>query len=1172
MTYAVVGCGSHGDHRGCGQLWIVEDLRASATATCPHCETTHKTDQLKKLGESDDWKATCEMRSRIMADRSNGYDGNYKEDVDHYALLAERVDQQLDEFHAAGTATPDCLGNVVRVGDLLDAHTARSDVYTPDANARVTTADVADAIVEDPDYEPEPAEREQFLEILADDHLEPNHSTVELPETPDPDDRYPEQGSVRVTSGLQSDLTNTVRNVSPSRANALPKLLDPLTDACVEAVEAISDDERQPVGSLLSTPDPNKPTGVHHLADEYGIDAGNGTFGQAVVDAARHDHVPEDARDYLTKYGTGQDLEDTHLDALRRGHCALLRAGGVTPTLHVELDADAWTTMEDRRKGERFFEAIDLLATAVDVTIVAGDAVSTVLAERFGEWAERHEIADDLTDGRDTSRPPTRDESEADRRDAYDALGALNSGGRYRLVGNLFADQSRSVRSLQNDAEIDLAPDSINRYTGDLEAAGLVAIDRDTTGSNQITLTDTGKLAKDCLTPDYSLVSPEQGTLDSASYHPMIDSQKYSVSDGPGLGTAPPADSPAEWLAATGDADADGAYVRWMDGRGSNLDAYTLHRRCTAASRGDGITLTDAPVRAFEDGRVTQVSLMEGTLHAVTQWGGAAATLGRIAAALSTGRIWGTALDREAVTDLCSDLGSAPQDVLEFLQRGIQIGWINAESVIDQDGLDYLAIRDHLYQVGRSVLARLSRLEDMEDDERREYFRDAHGLLASMTALLDRVGVDTTIQLRFPEGEAARTNENVRNDVVSFLAKTAPKQSRYGAHSGWRQVVESRPDKLKYRLPMEVDPTNRTADLTASWVVVGDGMDELREDVVAALDDVQPRDAIRDGNEEGIAIDVPVHIGGTYTHARSVVENLISKKGWSPARQDTGRVTRALLSVLSHAPGRVSPLIVADALLGMGANEHKSDLRMADVRAGLARVDSEELFPTLAPSVGKLVRALVTADGRLEAGALADAAGIHRRTYATHMETLGMLDLVNRTDDGWGLTLEPWWAPEADREPADPTARTLATGDTILPDQPRSETEVLSELANALAWRGETDTSAADLRLDLGRQPTVDELNDAIPTLAKWAAPIAAHWPSETVKNTLPAHDPPAISGFSNAVEKTGTTLPPYDPGCDQGCSTATIGVVSDHEQQSIACRYYPIVTYERAGRVEADY
>jgi len=136
----------------------------------------------------------------------------------------------------------------------------------------------------------------------------------------------------------------------------------------------------------LSTPDPDAKTGVHYLADEYGIDAGNGTFGRAAVDAARHDHVPEDAHDYLTTCGTGQEPEDTNLDALRRGHCALFRAAGVTPTLHVELDTDAWTTLEDRRKGERFFEAIDLLATAVDVTIVAGDAVRASCSQSFGEW------------------------------------------------------------------------------------------------------------------------------------------------------------------------------------------------------------------------------------------------------------------------------------------------------------------------------------------------------------------------------------------------------------------------------------------------------------------------------------------------------------------------------------------------------------------------------------------------------------------------------------------------------------------------------------------------------------------------------------------------------------------------------------------------------------------
>jgi len=304
VTFSVVGCGSHGDHRGCDQLWIVPFLRSSSTATCPHCDTTHNTSQLKKLGTSDDWQAVCEIRSRIMAERSAGYDGDYQEDVEHYAVLADRVDQQLTAFHAAGTRRPTYSGTSFASASF-DAHTARSGVYTPSGVGLQLPGSVADAIVESAQYDPT-SEHEQLLETLADGHLERTHTPVELPEAPDPDDRFPEQGSVRVTPELQSDLTNTVRDVSPLAGRRPPEAPHPLTDACVEAVHAIAEDERRPIASLLSTPDPDAKTGVHHLADEYGIDAGNGTFGRAAVDAARHDHVPEDAHDYLTTCGTGQ--------------------------------------------------------------------------------------------------------------------------------------------------------------------------------------------------------------------------------------------------------------------------------------------------------------------------------------------------------------------------------------------------------------------------------------------------------------------------------------------------------------------------------------------------------------------------------------------------------------------------------------------------------------------------------------------------------------------------------------------------------------------------------------------------------------------------------------------------------------------------------------------------
>jgi len=165
----------------------------------------------------------------MAAERSGRLRRQLHQDVEHYAVLADRVDQQLTNFHVPAPRRLTVSGTLFASATFFE-DTARPADYTPKANAVVTKADVVNAIVEDPQYDTT-SEHEQFREVLADDHLERNHSTVELPEAPDPDDRYPEQGSVRVTSGLQSDATNTVPDVSPSRAEALPTLLSPLTDA-----------------------------------------------------------------------------------------------------------------------------------------------------------------------------------------------------------------------------------------------------------------------------------------------------------------------------------------------------------------------------------------------------------------------------------------------------------------------------------------------------------------------------------------------------------------------------------------------------------------------------------------------------------------------------------------------------------------------------------------------------------------------------------------------------------------------------------------------------------------------------------------------------------------------------------------------------------------------------
>jgi len=129
----------------------------------------------------------------------------------------------------------------------------------------------------------------------------------------------------------------------------------------------------------------------------------------------------------------------------------------------------------------------------------------------------------------------------------------------------------------------------------------------------------------------------------------------------------------------------------------------------------------ESPSRMHRCGRSRtagwQVSLMEDSLHAVTQWGGAAATLGVSRPPIDRPNL-GTALDREAVTDLCTDLGSAPKNVLSSSSAGCR----SAGSMPTASSTMTASItRDPRppVQVGRSVLARLSNLDDMADGERR---------------------------------------------------------------------------------------------------------------------------------------------------------------------------------------------------------------------------------------------------------------------------------------------------------------------------------------------------------------------------------------------------------------------------------------------------------------------
>ena len=642
-----------------------------------------------------------EIRSAILASKRNAQ--HEFAEVAHYADLEDQIEGDVPTTET----TPDILGNVVSEGELLERHEAVADLYTPATDPSPSREEIVEELIDRgvetslTGRENRLRDREELLKIKASEALERHHTPVDF-EIADPDDRYDDSGSLTVATFGQTQLTNAIHDVTPSVASELTEIVGTLIPSTIDAVKRIAEHEGRPVESLNLPPTDEEYGGVNHLAKKYGVSGGNLAFATTVIAAADcpMDDWPDAVRDDLRSYGSGQSTEGKHLDGLRHAHVALLQAGGVTPRIQLVLDGPAWTDVEDRRKIERFFDALDVLAKAVDIELVASPHVVRTLTRRVPDIVDEH----DLTEGRGGSLLSNHDTDSGDRTEAYRVLDEMNSPGAHRLIANMFQDEPRTVQELKSDEEIALAASTVDGYVRQLEQHDLLEVDEYTTRSNTVTLTQFGKTSKGLITPSYDLLPPEQQSLPTEPYQPPKSSHKYSVSSADKVEEGGGPLSPEEWLAATGDASSTGGFVQWMDGRGADLDAFALHERHTAALKGEGITLLDAPVHEMDDPRVTYLSVMRDQLHAVTQWGGSRATLGRIAAALSGAKIWGKALSEEALEGVLSDLGSTPDEVLSFLRRGMQIGWLDAESVLDEDGVNYYELRDALFHTGRNIL------------------------------------------------------------------------------------------------------------------------------------------------------------------------------------------------------------------------------------------------------------------------------------------------------------------------------------------------------------------------------------------------------------------------------------------------------------------------------------
>jgi hypothetical protein len=245
--------------------------------------------------------------------------------------------------------------------------------------------------------------------------------------------------------------------------------------------------------------------------------------------------------------------------------------------------------------------------------------------------------------------------------------------------------------------------------------------------------------------------------------------------------------SAEEWLADTGEASEDG-YTPWLDGPNGRLDAWETHERLLAGRRVEGVTLVDAPIEAFDDGKVTYKSCFNDHAQVVGQWGGPLPTLVRIASALFHDDNWSKLLTPSAIGGEFEELydGALDDAIENVLQFGAQVGWFGEEQ------RDYHGLRDRLCEVRRLLLSKLPEATAGSSDKWERLCRMAHGLLASATHLYRAAGIDVTIHIRVPDTKKLKAGDQRYGAFLDLFKHTVPKNAAYGVHSVYRMLFEKR--------------------------------------------------------------------------------------------------------------------------------------------------------------------------------------------------------------------------------------------------------------------------------------------------------------------------------------------------------------------------------------------
>lgn len=275
------------------------------------------------------------------------------------------------------------------------------------------------------------------------------------------------------------------------------------------------------------------------------------------------------------------------------------------------------------------------------------------------------------------------------------------------------------------------------------------------------------------------------------------------------------------------------------------------------------------------------------------------------------------------------------------------------------------------------------------DRLRSEIMRSAHGLAGTVVHLCDALGISVVRELRVPAG----LDQEQLEELARAIALSLSIQSGYGVHNGFKNLFESREEKRRFKLGVDVDATAPYGGLIGGLCILGTDLHRLRphlEDVLEA-----PAAVHSEAPEFAIGLDVGTPDRAAYARA---ITRVLTAKNLRPTREFVD-----LMMLYSRSPQAAARGIQR----GLQPEDSRRPVRIDEARPALAVLDSSLLLKDAPPSVRDIVAGLLDADGPLSQKALAEAAGVSPSTVWRHDDVLEALEFVDRTSSWYSLVITP---------------------------------------------------------------------------------------------------------------------------------------------------------------------